>query len=342
MISFLLFIAFAISVSLAVSGFMIHAGVGDIPDDRSNHSHVTPTAGGVGIVAGLAGFFIMLPMLWPQTAIPPDLSRLLAILALVALLGLLDDIYTLHSGHKFVLLLGLAVLAVLIVGPVTQLPYALAAVSLPYWLGFLGSVLWIFVVTNAVNFMDGSNGLMPGVMLIACAALSVIMIELGAVYVAILPAALAAAIAGFIPYNLRNSALIFSGDVGSLTVGFGFAVSCLWMCSAVPQTTAVLIGPLLILPFLADVLLTMLRRARYRENLMSPHRTHIYQRLISAGWSHLSVANLYMIAGVILAAYAMYMVEVGLYRLTAFLLFPVIIFSLIYYTLSKRLKRKGY
>lgn len=330
-------IGFAVALSVAVSGFMIHAGLGDEPNFRSNHTQVTPTSGGIGIIAGIAGFFFLLPYVWPADELPGQLPTLLTILWAVAFLGFLDDIYGLPALFKFLVLLTLSAVAVWVVGPVTQLPFALEPVTLPYLFGFAGSVLWIFVVANSVNFMDGSNGLMPGVMIVACLILSLISIGLEGGAAAIIPVAMAIALCGILPYNMRARANIFTGDVGSLVIGFGFAVSVLWLCASVPDKLPVLIGPVIILPFLVDVFLTLLWRARRKENLLEPHRTHLYQRLISAGLSHLRVASIYMTATLLCGCYAFALAGAGYHHFAGFLIFPLLILSVIYVFLSRKL-----
>lgn len=340
MTQLVMLLAFAVAMSVAVSGFMIHAGLGDEPNSRSNHTKVTPTSGGVGLIAGVAGFFFLLPYVWPLEDLPQHLPKVLAALWAVAFLGLVDDVYVLPARLKFLILLGLSAIAVWVIGPVTQLPYALEPVTLPYVLGFAGSVLWVFVVTNAVNFMDGSNGLMPGVMIVACLVLAIICAGLEAGGAAIIPVALATALCGILPYNMRPKAHIFTGDVGSLLVGFGFAISVLWLCASVPEKLPVLIGPVLMLPFLTDVFLTLLWRARRKENLLEAHRTHLYQRLISAGHSHMKIAFIYMVATLLCGTYAFVLAGAGYHRFTVFLIFPVLILSLIYVIVSHRLTAK--
>lgn len=335
MVQFAALLGFAFAVSMAVSGFMVHAGLGDEPNARSSHAQTTPTAGGVGIIAGLGGFFFLWPHLWTGHDIPTELPKLLALIGAVAGLGWIDDIFGIRTGLKFLILTGLAAAAVWIIGPVTALPFAMKPVILPYVVGFLGSILWIFVVTNAVNFMDGSNGLMPSVMIIAFIMLAVICVGLKGGTAGLIPIGFAASICGILPYNMRNRARIFTGDVGSLPVGFGFAISVLWLCAEVPETLPVFIGPVLILPFLADVLLTMFRRARHKQNLLTPHRTHLYQRLIQSGYSHLRVASIYIAATFIFGTYAVTLTGYGFHHFTAFLIGPVLGVSLIYVAVSR-------
>lgn len=340
--SYMLYVmGFAAALSLAFSGFMIHVGVGDIPDKRSSHSAVTPTSGGVGIIAAIGGFFLLLPQFVPPGWMSADWPFILTILWAVALLGLWDDIYTISAPVKFAVLIILAGLAVWKIGPVVMLPYAANTVTLPYWAGFLGSVLWVFVVANAVNFMDGANGLMASVMIIALLALAAIGTGLGASQSSALPLAITAGLLGLWPYNFRGKAHIFSGDVGSLVTGFGFALAALWLCREMPQSRPVFIGPILILPFLTDVLLTMIWRAKHGENLLKPHKRHLYQRLIAHGHGHVAVAVYYALTGAVCAIFAYAMTQQGAHNYTTFIIFPALMLACLYYALLNGLKTKG-
>lgn len=333
---------FAFALSLAVSGFMISSGVGDIPNARSNHSQTIPTCGGLGVVAGLAGLFLLFPHFSPPELLSDKWPHILLLLGAAGLLGFLDDLFTLPALLKFAVLVGLASVAVWLVGPVQTLPFAGTGATLPYGVGFAGSVLWIFVVANAVNFMDGSNGLMPSVMIVACFGLLMIAGQFRSVEAMLIPAGLAAGLLGFLPYNMRRQARIFSGDVGSLFVGFSFAVAVLWLCADVPERRPVFIGPVLIMPFLTDVLLTMIRRLKYKENLLTPHKSHLYQRLISSGMSHIQVALVYSFLGVILAALAYDLANAGLQQITLFLTLPIAILSGVYYAAANKLAKAGF
>lgn len=339
--SYMLYVmGFAAALSLAFSGFMIHVGVGDIPDKRSSHSKVTPTSGGVGIIAAIGGFFLLLPQFVPAGWMSTDWPFILTILWAVALLGFLDDIYTTPAPFKFAALMVLAGLAVWKIGPVTVIPYAANGMTLPYGAGFIGSVLWVFVVANAVNFMDGANGLMVGVMIIALIGLAAIGTGLGASQASALPLAITAGLLGLSPYNFRRKAHIFAGDVGSLVTGVGFALAALWLCREMPQSSPVFIGPILILPFLTDVLLTMIWRAKHGENLLTPHKRHLYQRFIARGHSHVVVAVCYALTGAACAVFAYAMAMQGAHNYTTFIIFPALMLSCLYYGLLIGLKTK--
>lgn len=272
----------AFTVSLLVAGAVMRAGIMDHPNTRSSHSAPTPRGGGLGIVLGVLA---ALPFLSPTS--PFEAAALMVIgtaTLLAALLGLLDDLVTLSGALKFPLLAGLSLAVAATAGPVTEL-----GLALPWVLGLAGSALWIFTTVNAVNFMDGSDGIMVASLVPACLALGLMADGAigGASY------ALAAALAGFAVWNapiLRDRGRLFSGDVGSLGASMLFAGLALHWAAQGPAGSAWL-APLLILPLLGDVLLTLASRARAGRRLLTAHRAHAYQLLLRGGHSHAAVAG---------------------------------------------------
>mgnify|MGYP003642405204 CR=1 FL=1 len=273
--------AAAFLAAMLVGWAMRRAGIIDLPNDRSNHESPTPRGGGLGI---LAGFFIALA-LFP--VLPPASGAMLAGLVLCAGaaggLGLLDDLFTLSERFKFLALalLGLALAA--LTGPVTNLGF-----SLPWTVGLLGSALWVFTTANAVNFMDGSDGLIAAALIPASLALALI----GGPETIWACLALAAALAGFAVWNAplaRARGVVFAGDAGALGAAVIFAGLAIRIAATGPAGTAWL-APLLILPLLGDVLLTMAARVKAGEPVFSAHRAHAYQLLIRTGMSHRRVA----------------------------------------------------
>ena len=178
---------------------------------------------------------------------------------------------------------------------------------------------------------------MPLVMFLACAALGLFAWNLGATGPAILACSLASGLAGILPYNFRYRAKIFSGDVGSLTVGFGYAVAVLWLCADLPQKSFVFVGPILILPILVDVLMTLVRRLSHGENLLTPHKTHFYQRLISKGVSHVVTAWLYGLTALILAFFAGWALDQDMHTFLSFLIMPTLVLYTVYLWVGSKL-----
>ena len=341
---FLQLAALAFFTTLAVTGFMVTAGLGDVADHRSAHKDIIPTGGGLGFIAGLGAAIIALSFMGLPDGLHQSFASTLSLIFAVSMLGIVDDMLALSARIKFGILLILCGAAVYLIGAVTQLPVAAVAptLKLPIFIGFLGSLLWIFVVVNAVNFMDGANGFMGSFMAIASLGLFGVSLISGAPGAAILSLLNCAILLGFLPYNSRRKALIFSGDVGALCIGFIFAVSVLMLASEAGNSKALYAGPLLILPFLTDVFLTLIRRARRKQNLLQAHNMHLYQRLIRSGangtgWSHLKVTWLYGFIGLILANVVLFTTHIGMIASLSVLGFCTGMLACGYYMVSQNL-----
>lgn len=304
--------AMGFAAALAISGFMVAAGVGDIPNERSNHSAATPTSGGLGLVGALGMMSLGAGLFYPQFGLGPELSYLLILAFAIAALGLFDDVFEGRTAIKFALIIGIAVLAVRVIGPPAALPMGAYEIALPYGLGLAGAVLWIFVCVNGVNFMDGANGFMSSFMFIASLAMMMLALTLGAMTAAVLAGALTFGLLGFLPYNFRAKSQIFCGDVGSLLVGFLFAIASLLLVKEAPDFQLLYVGPILLLPFLADIFTTLVSRLKRKENILKAHNSHLYQRLIRKGWSHAKVSFIYAGAGLICANIAVFAVFSGM------------------------------
>ena len=291
--------------SLLITRLMVRAGVSDIPAARSNHRQPTPTAGGIGVLCAMAAAFFVLSFGPSPSVMYPKLPALLSLSFFIALVGLYDDLYGPPAALKFGIFIGVGCLLIYILSPVRSVLIGDAVLELPLFLSVLGTLLWVFVVINAVNFMDGANGLMAGSMVFAFAALGLIAYRLEAPQTFWLCTAAASAWLGVLPWNLRRKALIFSGDIGALLAGFIFASAVVLLAYESWTPASVYLGALIILPFLTDVLLTLLRRALKRENLLTPHREHLYQRAIASGVSHLRISLIYYAAVIVCAVLAL-------------------------------------
>ncbi len=293
--------ALAFLTSLAVSGFMVAAGLGDPSDERSAHRGTIPTSGGVGVLAGMGAALCGVSVLFPNLNLPRSLPPLMSLLFAIGMLGLVDDLLTLGAKTKFGLMILICGAAVWLIGAPTKLPFLDGPVPILPAFGFIGAMLWIFVVLNAVNFMDGANGMMGLSLGVANVGLFGAGLIGGSATTLLLSGLSLMIILGFLPYNVRQKARIFSGDVGSLSLSFLFAVSVLFLIKETPEKTLHLVGPVLILPILTDVFLTLVRRLRRRENLLQAHNTHLYQRLIRQGYNHLTVSWFYAVAALLCA-----------------------------------------
>ncbi|MCP2678420.1 hypothetical protein NHF45_02615 [Maricaulaceae bacterium NA33B04] len=276
-------------VAVLVTALAIRGGVLDFPNQRSAHTRPTPRAAGLGLVAGIAAGALAASF-FPLSAGP--LGAILLVSGLFAALGFSDDLFDLSEAIKFVIFVALCLAMVWAATPVSYLGVTPElAVRLPLWLGIAGSVLFIFTVVNAANFMDGSDGMLAAVLGIAGAGLGVAGLVAGSLASSLIGVALAAACAGFALFN-KPPAKGFAGDAGALGAGAAYAGGALAMAD-LGFTGALWLAPMFVLVFLADVLLTLLRRARGGRLKLTAHAEHAYQRLIRSGWSHGRVAAIY-------------------------------------------------
>ena len=144
------------------------------------------------------------------------------------------------------------------------------------WLAPPATVLWLLFATNAMNFIDGLNGLAGGVALIAAGFLAGIAAAHGGWFAYFASLLLVAGLAGFLPFNFPR-ARIFMGDVGSQFCGFILAILAVVASRFDNVELSFLIVPMLLSGVLFDVAFTLVRRALAGERLTEPHRGHLYQ-----------------------------------------------------------------
>jgi UDP-N-acetylmuramyl pentapeptide phosphotransferase/UDP-N-acetylglucosamine-1-phosphate transferase len=156
-------------------------------------------------------------------------------------------------------------------------------------------------LTNAYNFMDGIDGIAAGQALIAAVGWSLLAWATQSMTVFPFAVVLGGSALGFLVHNW-SPASVFMGDVGSAFLGYTFAA--LPLLARSPRTSAAndplpLLALLFVWPFVFDSFFTFLRRLSRREHIFSPHRSHLYQRLVLAGYSHATTSLLYLsLAGV--------------------------------------------
>ena len=273
----------------------------DIPSERSSHTIPTPRGGGVAIVVLTilaVTVFSILNGGWKESLI------FLTGGSVLAYLGWRDDVKSLPAKVR-ILIQGLVAIGTMIgLGYFDALPFPFIGEIHLGIFGILLTFIWIVGLTNAYNFMDGVDGIAGGVAL-AGGLGWMILIFAGAGSMNGLAFWLALAIAasslGFLGHNW-SPAKIFMGDVGSVFLGYSFAVLPLLVENKPVQP--LMIGILIMWVFIIDAGVTFIRRALRHEKLFSAHRSHLYQRLVIGGMKHATVSLIYgwlTLLGVILA-----------------------------------------
>ena len=311
--AFIVSFAFTFATTPLVRRFAFKIGAIDIPkDNRRMHKKPTPRIGGLAIIFG----FTVATLCFAQPS--RQLYGTLAGAAIIAVMGVIDDCKNLPAKLKFVIQI-IAALVVVFAGDIkidvftnpnflSDNPYWV----LPEWLSVTLTVIWIVFITNAVNFIDGLDGLAAGVSAIMSISLVFISIRVGEYSIAILGIALMGSCFGFLPFNF-NPAKIFMGDTGSTFLGFMLATLSI---QGVFKSYAVIsfAVPLLILGLpLFDALFAMIRRILRGQSPMTSDRGHLH-RLVDMGFSQKqTVFILYAISGV-LGITAVLLAESGVLR----------------------------
>ena len=262
----------------------------DLPNRRSAHSLPTARGGGAAIVLTTLLASMAAVYRWPPAA-----AQVLAGICLpcmvIALVGIIDDIQPLRATLRLLIQFAVGVTMTAILGPLQSIGIpGVGAISLGA-AGWPLTVLWIMGMTNAFNFMDGSDGMAGLAAVVGGVALTVIGWETGNHLPLVLAAFAAAAAGGFLVFNWPP-ARVFMGDVGS---GFlGTFLAAIPLMYPEPVRGGVILAAVLGLwPSIFDPLVSVCRRIAAGANPLEPHREFFFHRLIRSGASHGFTARLY-------------------------------------------------
>ena len=294
--------AFALAAVLSyfftppVKNFAHKVGAIDVPKDaRRMHKKPIPRLGGLAIYGG----FLCSILIFGQL----DETMLCVLLgaAIIVALGIFDDVLALGAKLKFVVQIVAAAIPVCIgdlqiglftnLNPLSDTPFVhLGILAVP------ATIIWIVGITNAVNLIDGLDGLAVGVSSIAAITMLAVALLTGNMPIAITMAALAGACIGFMPYNL-NPAKIFMGDTGSTFLGYMLAtVSIMGLFKFYAVISFAVPFLILGLPIF-DTANAIIRRVAAGRSPMSPDRGHVHHKLIDMGFNQKqAVAILYAIS----------------------------------------------
>ena len=329
--------AFLVSLALIPFAKWVARKLGavDVGGGRRVHHGAIPRLGGIAVVLG---FFIPLAAMFFTESYVASIfyaqpQRIIGLAGgglLVAILGALDDIRGVRPRTK----LAVQTLAALFA---YACGYRIDGMLLPYvgvvqlgWLSIPATCLWFVAIINALNLIDGLDGLAGGVAFFACLG-NFAMGYIGDAYmVMLLSATLAGAIVGFLVFNF-NPASIFMGDSGSMFLGFVLAATSL-LGALVKNTTVVAIAvPIMVLGLpIADTAIAMLRRALTHRPIMTADRGHIHHRLLDLGLTHRrAVLTLYGVCAALTVAAVAASLGRGLETTGALVLFALVLAGLI-------------
>jgi UDP-GlcNAc:undecaprenyl-phosphate GlcNAc-1-phosphate transferase len=291
-------------VTPLVRRMVVRMGAIDRPSDRKVHPVATPTMGGLAMYAGFLvglGIAFVLPFFSEMRNGSPEPLAALVTCTLMVGLGLIDDRRGTSALAKFTAQVFIAGVLVLMGASLTYfwLP-GLGIIPLAQDLSVLLTILWVVAIANAVNLVDGLDGLAAGMVAITAGCFFVYVVRTPSTFGDASAAALLSVITvgicvGFLPWNF-HPAKIFMGDTGSMLLGMLVALFTISGVGRNPLPPsggdlAAIAGPLLVLllvlfiPFL-DVVLAVARRTWRGQGLGHADKEHIHHRLMEIGHSH--------------------------------------------------------
>ncbi|NHM29980.1 glycosyltransferase family 4 protein [Neobacillus terrae] len=269
----------AILLTPLVKKLAFKIGATDKPNKRKVHQRIMPRLGGLAIyISFLIGIFMIKPL--SEYHMPIVLGSLIIILT-----GIIDDVKEISPKVKLAGQIAAAFIVVFM-GEINiefiNLPFGgridFGIMSIPI------TMIWIVGVTNAINLIDGLDGLAAGVSTIALFTIAGMALMMGNMYVLAMALILAASTLGFLLYNF-HPAKIFMGDTGALFLGF--MISVLALLGYKNVTFISLLVPVIILGVpLSDTFFAIIRRLVNKKPLSAPDKSHLHHCLLKAGFSH--------------------------------------------------------
>lgn len=264
----------------------------DNPNERSSHSTPTPRGGGLGMLLA----FVVVGFLFIKN------NAIVSIVGCTGILGFLDDRFTFSPKLRLIIQIILSILAIVFI---SGSPPAVS--TMPF---FLFGIVFITGTTNFYNFMDGINGIagLTGLIGFGLVAYFAFFIANNK-DIAFMCIVLSAGCLGFLPFNFPK-AKVFMGDVGSMFLGFTFAVFVVELSTSINIFLCLITFLYL---FYADAIATFYCRWRKGENLMQSHRSHLYQYMCNdLSIPHWKVSTLYALVQLILGVLSLFAYSKGL------------------------------
>ena len=319
-----------------IKKFAIKYNIGVLPQERMIHQGFKPLLGGIGIFAGFISGILFSLLLNKGIFIDilKNFSGLLIASLLIVFVGIYDDKKGLNASKKFFFQF-LAATIVIFDGFIIKSIQIPSAVAIP--LGIMAvpvTYLWIIGISNAINLLDGLDGLAGGVSLIISAGLLAVVWPKGDFAMIVVLVSLCAGLIGFLRYNIRPAS-IFMGDAGSLFLGLILSVLSVKVFSY-SNGRVDFIAPIILLGIpIGDTVLAFFRRLNKGKHPFQADKDHLHHRLIDLGLSHgQTVYLIYLLS-------AMFVVVVYVFE-TASSLLAVVSLSMAIIISLLGLRRLGY
>jgi UDP-GlcNAc:undecaprenyl-phosphate GlcNAc-1-phosphate transferase len=335
LVAFFLLFSFALFLIPQIRKAVIRFGLYDTPVDRSSHSSIVPSFGGISFyICYVVLFFFIAPL-----DIDNMLLYIVASMSILFVIGLLDDILDLSAKIKFLgQLLAVSILLSSSEIRIDSLYGFIGIFEIPIYLSILGSLFFLIGLINAFNLIDGIDGLAALTGIIVTSFYSFMLYRLGYSFYLYISIATIAILLAFLRYNFSKHKKLFMGDTGSLVIGLVLGVLTLKLMSVgdlgylalsfrAEQLPIFLIGVLFV-PIL-DIIRVIALRLLRGISIFSPDRNHIHHILIDSGLSHIKATFLIGFTNLIVASIMFIVIRVFDTLQSMFTLIFIFLISLI-------------
>ena len=327
----------------------------DVPDSRKLHTMPVPRLGGVSfmpaVIIAVAAVFVValrLDIFPPKDLILGNAHNFAAYFSGVTMLylvGMYDDIRGVSYKTKFLVQVVAAVILCVAGLWVADFENVLFIGRVPFWIGMPISIVFVVYITNALNLIDGVDGLAAGISVLAFLLMAVLSFMHGEILWAMLSCAYVGVLLVFFCYNVfGTNRKIFMGDAGSLTIGYtlGFLVLHFWRAHPVNDPVIYNVGIISLSPLiipLFDVVRVFVARVKDGRNPFLPDKNHIHHKLIraglSGGWTMITLLLLTLSVVAINAITAIHCSQ------TKVLIIDIVFFILMHIVINFFIRRKG-
>ena len=305
-VEFQIVISFIVSIVITITAIPVIINISKLKDlmaeieIRSSHDELTPTLGGVAIFAAtLISYF-----LWKIPSEENEIHLAVSSLIILFFLGIKDDILILSPKKKILIQIAASLLLITLGDlRITNLYGLLGYNSISYLPGVILTTFIFIVLTNAVNLIDGIDGLAGSFGFLASICFATLFYKLDLYAYVILSVSLGGSLLGFLRYNFSIKNKIFMGDTGSLILGFlisFFAIKYITINSSyaydsrLENDAPLIVMVILILP-LFDTLRMFSSRLLSGKSPFKGDRNHFHHILLDRGLSHLNATIILLI-----------------------------------------------
>jgi UDP-N-acetylmuramyl pentapeptide phosphotransferase/UDP-N-acetylglucosamine-1-phosphate transferase len=328
----------------------------DVPDNkRKLHLTITPNIGGMGI---FFGYIITISLF-----ISPDkivqmggftqLHFIIASSFILFLTGLYDDLANVNPNTKFIAQLMAAVITIYFADiRLTSLHGLLGIYELPRWISIIFSIIGCVFITNAVNLIDGIDGLAGSFTVLSTSCLGICLALSGNIGAACIATGLLGTTIGFLRFNI-SPARIFMGDTGSLFIGFNISILAILtvnsfnqgsLLSPIVHSEMAMLNVALAILFVPvfDSFRVFLNRALKGQSPFKADRTHLHHLLLDAGFTHSEAVVILMLSNLLIVITALFTQDENINITFASIIgMAFILFTSLYYTRKKRLDKNS-